>query len=143
PERDVTKDGEAVNSPDDGNATVGVWASTYRKRVQVYGAENDVSDHGDGNQWVQVSRLGNPLVNEVIIPLGKKDKFNATSPADDAENFGKYVVNPELAKVMNLLFPGVVNAPETNRVDIVQAVLQGLPGLNQQTGKPVDTIKVN
>ncbi len=69
--------------------------------------------------------------------------FNRTTPDRDAELYGKYVVNPELARVMNALFPGVVNAPETDRTDIVQAVLQGLPGLNQQTGKPVDTIKLN
>ena len=98
---------------------------------------------GGRGPWVQVSRLGNPLVNEVVIPLGQKDRFNATSPADDAKNFGKFVVNPELAKIMNILFPGVVNAPETGRTDIVRAVLQGLPGLNEQSGKPVDTLKVN
>jgi Domain of unknown function (DUF4331) len=141
PEADVTKDGEQVDSQSDKNAVVGVWASTERRRVQVVG-QND-SDNGNGNDWVQVSRLGNPLVNEVVIPLGQKDRFNATSPADDAKNFGKFVVNPELAKIMNILFPGVVNAPETGRTDIVRAVLQGLPGLNEQSGKPVDTLKVN
>lgn len=142
PEADVTKNGESVDSPSDKNAVVGVWASTERRRVQVIG-QDDSGDSGNGNDWVQVSRLGNPLVNEVVIPLGKKDKFNATSPADDAKNFGQYVVNPELAKIMNILFPGVVNAPETGRTDIVRAVLQGLPGLNEQSGKPVDTLKVN
>jgi hypothetical protein len=81
-------------------------------------------------------------VNEVIIPLGKKDFFNSQSPADDAQ-FGKYVVNPELARVMNALFPGVVKAPETGRVDIVEAVLLGLDGLNRQGNTPVDTIKIN
>ena len=95
--------------------------------------------------WVQVSRLGNPLVNEVIIPLGKKDQFNRTTPDRDAALYGKYVVKPELAAVMNALFG--VGAPEDNRTDIVQAVLQGIPGLNQHKGvkgpPAVDTIKVN
>jgi hypothetical protein len=141
PEADVTKNGERVDSPTDKNAVVGVWASTERRRVQVLGSDDDWRDRGDGGDWVQVSRLGNPLVNEVIIPLGQKDRFNRTSPADDADNYGQFVVKPELAGVLNLLFN--VGAPETNRVDIVQAVLQGLPGLNQQTGKPVDTLKVN
>ena len=141
PEADVTKNGERVDSPSDKNAVVGVWASTERRRVQVVGSDDDWRDHGDGSDWVQVSRLGNPLVNEVVIPLGQKDRFNRTSPADDAANYGQFVVKPELAGVLNLLFN--VGAPETNRLDIVQAVLQGLPGLNQQSGKPVDTLKVN
>ena len=97
------------------------------------------------NKWVQVSRLGNPLVNEVVIPLGQKDKFNRTTPDRDAELYGKYVTTPELAAVLNALFN--INAPETDRTDIVQALLQGLPGLNQHKGKfagtPVDTLKLN
>ena len=60
--------------------------------------------NGAADDEVQVSRLGNPLVNEVVIPLGQKDFFNATSPADDAANFGQYVVKPELAAVINALF---------------------------------------
>ena len=97
-------------------------------------------DHGEG----QVSRLGNPLVNEVVIPLGKKDFFNSTQPSDDGANFGKYVVSPELAKVMNILFPGL-NVPETDRTDIVTALLTGIPGLTQirRDAPPTDTLKVN
>jgi hypothetical protein len=90
---------------------------------------------------VQVSRLGNPLVNEVVIPIGLKDKFNRTSPADDARNFGKFVVEPELAKLMNALFS--LGVKETDRTDIVLALLQGVPGLNRQSDKPVDTLKIN
>jgi hypothetical protein len=135
PEADVTKDGEPVASANASNAVVGVWASTERKKLQVSGS----GEEGHGN-WVQVSRLGNPLVNEVIIPLGQKDRFNRTVPADDAQ-YASFVLNPELAKLMNALFG--LGVQETNRTDIVQAVLQGLPGLNQQTGKPVDTIKIN
>jgi Domain of unknown function (DUF4331) len=138
PERDVTNNGEQVNSEKDKNAVVGVWASTDRRRVQVTGSSDN---NGNGNDWVQVSRLGNPLVNEAVIPLGKKDFFNSTSPADDAKNFGQYVVNPELARLMNALFN--LGVKETGRTDIVQALLQGIPGLNQQSGQPVDTLKLN
>ena len=139
PEEKVTKDGDEVESAKDSNAVVGVWASVERKRVSVLASHND----DDGDDYVQVSRLGNPLVNEVIIPVGKKDQFNRTTPDRDAELYGQYVVKPELAGILNLLFN--VGAPETNRLDIVQAVLQGLPGLNQQgkNPKPVDTIKLN
>jgi hypothetical protein len=137
PEQRVTNDGDEVSSPNADNAVVGVWASTERQKLQV----TDNGDEGGKGDYVQVSRLGNPLVNEVVIPLGTKDRFNRTKPADDGQ-YANFVLNPELAKLMNILFPGV-NAPETNRTDIVQALLQGIPGLNQQTGKPVDTIKVN
>jgi hypothetical protein len=139
PEEKVTRDGDEVESAKDKNAVVGVWASTERRRVSVLASHNG----DDGDDYVQVSRLGNPLVNEVVIPVGKKDQFNRTTPDRDAELYGGFVVKPELAAVLNLLFK--VGAPETNRLDIVQAVLQGLPGLNQQgkDPKPVDTIKLN
>jgi hypothetical protein len=159
PEEDITKNGkeaadgakngkEADDDDDgdddrgkarrssNGNSVVGVWASTERKKLQVTDSDED----GKGD-YVQVSRLGNPLVNEVVIPLGKKDKFNRSKPADDAANFGQFVVEPELAKLMNALFS--LGVKETDRTDIVLALLQGVPGLNQQTGKPVDTIKIN
>ena len=80
----------------------------------------------------------------MVIPLGQKDKFNATQPSDDLKNFGKYVLSPELAKVINVLFPGL-NVPENNRTDIVQALLTGIPGLTQIApgAPPTDTLKIN
>jgi hypothetical protein len=141
PEADVTNNGEQVNSPSDKNAVVGVWASTERKRVQVDGSNPDDNySPKKGDDYVQVSRLGNPLVNEVVIPLGLKDQFNRTKPENDAQ-YANFVLNPELAKLMNALFH--LGVKETDRTDIVEALLQGIPGLNQQTGKPVDTIKLN
>ena len=80
-------------------------------------------------RWVQVSRLGNPLINEVIIPIGQKDKFNRTSPADDLKNFGTYALNPEPARLLNALFK--LGVKESGRTDIVQALLTGIPGLTQ------------
>jgi Domain of unknown function (DUF4331) len=139
PESNVTRDGKSVSSDMAANAVVGVWASTERQSISVKG-------HGHGS-FRQISRLGNPLVNEVIIPLGQKDRFNRTQPKDDAKNYGKYVLTPELAAVLNKLFPGLVNAPEKNRTDIVQAVLQGIPGLNAFPGaagkNATDTLKIN
>jgi len=142
PERKVTKNGRNVSGPDASNAVVGVWSTTERRRIEVTNANFD-SNKGSKGKWVQVSRLGNPLVNEVVIPAGKKDKFNRTRPHKDAANYGQYVVEPELAKILNALFD--IGAPETDRTDIVQALLQGLPGLNQQTNNPlpVDTLKLN
>jgi Domain of unknown function (DUF4331) len=156
PKSEVTVDGKSVSGPSAPNAVVGVWTSTERPRVQVEGSAKLASAvtakkkhnkrHGkrsDDAGFVQVSRLGNPLVNEVIIPIGQKDHFNATQPSQDAKLYGQFVLKPELAHVMNLLFH--INAPETNRTDIVQALLTGIPG-KTQIGKhpvPADTLKIN
>lgn len=149
PEAQVTRNGQAVSSAEAKNAVVGVWSTTERRKLEVtnagYASGAPAKIGKKANKWVQVSRLGNPLVNEVIIPLGMKDKFNRTTPDRDAELYGQFVTEPELAAVLNALFN--VNAPETDRTDIVQAVLQGIPGLNEHKGKfagtPVDTLKLN
>jgi hypothetical protein len=146
PENEVTRDGKQVADMKSGNAVVGVWATTERKRGSVLassaprGRKRGKRSH---DRWVQVSRLGNPLINEVIIPIGKKDKFNATSPADDAKNFGKFALNPEPARILNALFN--LGVKETNRTDIVQALLTGVPGLTQIGKNPAaaDTLKLN
>jgi hypothetical protein len=157
PESKVTKDGKPVASANANNAVVGVWSTTERSRLQVTDRSGIAGisrrghrrhrrrAHRSGESDVQVSRLGNPLVNEVVIPLGKKDQFNRTTPDRDAALYGKFVVKPELAAVLNALFN--VGAPTDNRTDIVQALLQGIPGLNQHKGikgpPAVDTIKLN
>ncbi len=140
PEREVTRDGKQVGDMKSNNAVVGVWSTTERKRGSVL-APSKRKRGGDG--YVQVSRLGNPLINEVIIPIGKKDKFNATSPADDAKNFGQFALNPEPARILNALFG--LGIQETNRTDIVQALLTGVPGLTQIGKNPAaaDTLKLN
>ena len=141
PERHVTRNRRAATNPSSVRSVVGVWASTERRRLEV----TNSSRRGRGH-FTQVSRLGNPLVNELIIPVARKDEFNRTQPRDDARRYGRYVLRPELARAMNALFPGVINAPERDRTDIVQAVLQGIPNLNQQrrgTVPAVDTLKIN
>jgi Domain of unknown function (DUF4331) len=140
PKADVTRDHKAPADAKSANAVVGVWASTFRPRLQVTRRRHA---RRSGSE-VQVSRLGNPLVNELVIPLGQKDRFNATQPSGDLKNFGRYVLSPELAKVINALFPGL-NVPETNRTDIVQALLTGVPGLTQIApgAPPTDTLKLN
>jgi hypothetical protein len=140
PEAEVTRDHKPVSGAGASNAVVGVWASTERQRISV---RSHHGKHHVKRHWVQVSRLGNPLINEVIIPISQKDKFNRTSPADDAKNFGKYALNPEPARLLNALFG--LGVKETNRTDIVQALLTGLPGLTQIGSKPAaaDTLKLN
>src|SRR5207244_7001391 len=136
-ERIVTRNHKPVSGPGAKNAVVGVWSTTERRRLEVTDRAGISRKRRSRNGEVQVSRLGNPLVNEVVIPLGKKDQFNRTTPDRDANLYGQYVVTPELAAVLNALFN--VGAPETGRDDLVQGLLQGLPGLNEHSGPAAGT----
>jgi hypothetical protein len=143
PEAAVTRNGKPVADAKAGNAVVGVWATTERRTTDVLARSSHRRGRHHRSHWVQVSRLGNPLINEVVIPIGQKDEFNRTSPADDLANFGKYALNPEPARLLNALFG--LGVKETNRTDIVQALLTGVPGLTQIGSKPApaDTLKLN
>jgi hypothetical protein len=91
----------------------------------------------------QVSRLSAPLVNEVVIGLPDKDKFNASEPRDDAQ-FATYVTNPTMPALINALFPSVAAPTQFPRVDLVEAFLTGVPGLNQPNGvKPAEMMRLN
>ena len=78
----------------------------------------------EGGAWTQVSRLGSPLVNEVVIGLTDKDKFNASQPKDDVANFGTYVLYPTLPVLVNVLFQ--VPPPATPRNDLLAAFVTGI-----------------
>ena len=91
---------------------------------------------------MNVSRLGMPLVNEVVIPLGMKDRFNNSDPRNDAQ-FGQYVLDPELARLIPVLYPGV-QVPPAPRNDLAAIFLTGIPGLNQPPNvKPAEMIRLN
>lgn len=111
----LQKDGKTVNMAAnilDPDFVIGVWASASRKQIKTLNAG---SDSYSGN-WVQVSRLGMPLTNEAVIPLGMKDKWNATTPANDGQ-FIHYFKNPELALYMdNSQYGGAV--PSLNALRI-------------------------
>jgi hypothetical protein len=91
---------------------------------------------------VQVSRLGNPLVNEVVIPLRDKDRWNASDPSDDARFVPRFK-SPEVTRLANLLYPALDDAPEANRGDIGAILLNGIPGLNFTGPKPADLVRLN
>ncbi|WP_328441402.1 DUF4331 domain-containing protein [Streptomyces sp. NBC_00457] len=93
---------------------VGIWSTTQRKNAQ--------------GHFRQVSRLGMPLVNEVVNPLKDKDTFNASAPWDDAQ-FLKNVTNPELPKLIEAIYK--IDAPDEPRNDLVDVFLKGVEGLNQ------------
>jgi hypothetical protein len=139
PEQALTRDGKAVSEASASNAAVGVWASTERKKLVV----SDGRGRGGVGPWVQVNRLGNPLINELFIPISRKDEFNRTDPHQDGARFGEYALEPELIKALNALFG--LGIKETNRTDIVQALFTGIPGLTQIGDSPAaaDTLKLN
>ncbi len=138
--------GNAPSAPTAPNAVIGVWASSSRSRVTVLntGALRRQSIGATS----QVSRLGMPLVNEVVLPLAFKDLFNASQPSGDAPlftsnaTFRNRVLDPELAKLMTALYG--ISVPPAPRNDLVQVFLTGLPGANQPPNvTPAEMIRLN
>jgi hypothetical protein len=117
------------------NGTIGVWSSVDRRKVTRRGAATQ-----NAGGWVQVNRLANPLVNEVVIPTGLKDRWNALQPASEAA-FKKYYETPILAAVINKLYK--LEVPETGRDDLVAVLLTGVPKLNFTGSKLADLLRVN
>ncbi len=93
--------------------------------------------------YVQVSRLGMPLVNEVVIGIKDKDRFNSSQPINDGQ-FAKYVTNPTLPTLVQLLFPTVKAPTKFPRTDLVATFLTGLPGLNKPASvRPAEMLRLN
>ncbi|MBA2489191.1 MAG: DUF4331 domain-containing protein [Chloroflexi bacterium] len=122
----LTNDGEPVTDPAGTNAVIGIYAGSARLSTKVL---NDTGVPELSGDYVQVSRLGNPLINEVIIPLGDKDLWNASDPANDADFADRYL-NSELAAIINTVYPTLPDARTTDRTDLVLILGQGVPGLN-------------
>jgi hypothetical protein len=114
-----------------GDPIVGAWSTSSRM----------VFPDLDVPLFAQMSRLGSPLVNELVIGLKDKDRFNGGEPKDDAR-FGEYVTHPTLPVLIEALFG--VPAPAAPRNDLVQVFLTGVPGLNQPKGvKPAEMLRLN
>src|SRR6202162_107700 len=110
----VTKNGLFPSNTADPNSIIGVWSDTWVRMNRVFQTTGDKP--ALSGPFVQVSRLGFPLINEVIIPYGMKDHWNATLPKDDAQFIPFYQV-PELAKIINSRFG--VTIPPTPRADML------------------------
>jgi hypothetical protein len=125
----LTSDGSVPTNPMSSKAVLGIYASASRRKISILGGDGGSNDVGP---WQQVSRLGNPLFNEVIVPMSQKDEWNATEPEDD-NNFLSFVQHPELAKLLPALYPGVfpnlatLNASGAARADLVAILMTGLP----------------
>ncbi|MDB5777876.1 MAG: hypothetical protein JWP93_241 [Polaromonas sp.] len=97
----------------------------------------------EGGPWAQVSRVGMPLVNEVVIGMDDKDRFNASKPSGDAQ-FINYVTNPTLPAVVQTLFPSAQAPTNFPRTDLVTVFLKGLEGLNQPKNVvPSEMLRLN
>lgn len=113
-----------------GRPTIGIWTTASRQKVQITNSEPGRKTFS--GPFVQVSRLGMPLINEVVIPLGHKDRWNTLTPDGDSQ-FAKYVAHPELAGLLPVLYPGVfpkldaVNKAGTARADLEAILLTGIP----------------
>jgi hypothetical protein len=150
PKSDLLRKG--AHRVEDARSVIGVWTTASRQKVRVWSA--DRGENVNSGPYRQVSRLGNPLVNEVIIPLGKKDLWNTLPPADDKQ-FASYFAAPGLSALLPVLYPGVF--PELEklvksgkpRVDIEAILLTGIPagiikGLQNNTGTVLsDMLRLN
>ncbi len=149
----------------DGDEVIGVWSTASRKKFRAFD-ENSGANPVETGRWVQVSRMGAPLVNEVVIPIGLKDTFNTLRPDQDAPTLAglevapfategdiPLVTDPILADLIEILYPGVETPPDGSRSDLVAIFLTGLDqatadsigvGRTAQTnGVPAEMLRLN
>ncbi len=147
PKSSLVEDGPVPTDPMSPLSTLGIWASATRSKSTVRDGDRVIG----AGPHVQVSRLGNPLFNEVIVPMSAKDRWNRLDPIDDAEFVG-YVEHPELAGLLPVLYPGVfpnLAALDAPRADLVAVLLTGIPegivpGFQNYTGPtPADFLRLN
>jgi hypothetical protein len=130
PITDLTRSRAIPSGPTAPDAVIGVWATASRRTTTVI---QNTGARITGGAWQQISRLGNPLVNEVVIPLGLKDAFNSLSPQVDGTipQVVQAVTDPELARLMAAVFG--ITIPPAPRNDLVAIFATGIP-VNAVTG---------
>jgi hypothetical protein len=149
PISDLSRNGDIPKDPSKASAVIGVWATASRQKSRVWDEKKErYVGHGP---WKQVSRLGNPLFNEVLVPMAQKDKWNHLRPRDDHQ-FAKYVNKPELQGLLPALYPGVfpnLKAYTKPRADLHAILLTGIPngvvpGFQNYTGAvEADFLRLN
>jgi hypothetical protein len=151
----------AGTASSDPKCVIGVWSTAERPSVitRSFSASGAVSSTGSGSP-IQVSRLGNPLVNEVVLPLALKDAFNTISPATDFPLFSATagplagagailrtsILTPELANLIPVLYPAVSQKVPTPRTDLLTVFLTGVPGVTRQQNSattPSEQLRLN
>ncbi len=145
----VTRHGSHPTDVMSAGSVIGVWATASRRKSRIF--DKTTGKYAQTGPWEQVSRLGNPLFNEVIVPMAEKDYWNARPPSGDSR-YAKYVNHPELGAKLPILYPGVfphLKAYKKARADLHAILLTGLPsgvvpGFQNYTG-PVeaDMLRLN
>ena len=146
----LTSDGKVPTDPMSPKAVIGVWGAAYRRKAARI-RDRD-RGHRNAGPWEQVSRLGNPLFNEVIVPMSRKDEWNSRGPEDD-RRFARFVARPELARLLPALYPGVfpnlAMLNDRDRADLLAILLTGvpqglIPGFQNLTGtSQADMLRLN
>ncbi len=149
PKSDLTDGNVTPTEVGAATSVVGVWATASRQKTRVI--KRDGKGSVNSGPYQQVSRLGNPLFNEVITPMARKDEWNATPPSDDSD-YARYVSTPELAGLLPVLYPGVfpnLAAYAEPRADLLAILLTGIPtgvvpGFQNYTGpNQADMLRLN
>ena len=145
---DVTEHHNVPTDVTDDDSVVGIWATASRQRIKIRHHDGRTENSG---RFVQVSRLGFPLFNELLVPMARKDYWNSQEPDDDAQ-FAGGVLHPELAKLLPVLYPGVfpnLAAYTKPRADLSAIILTGIPngvvpGFQNYTGRVLsDMLRIN
>jgi Domain of unknown function (DUF4331) len=122
---------------------IGAWTTSSVPKLDQEQTQDQVWQDSEGHLLRQVSRLAQPLVNEAVIGLPDKDRFNGSNPLQDSQ-FLRYVTNPTLPVLLNTLFGNAALTPATPRNDLVSVFLTGVKGLNQpQTVRPAELMRLN
>ncbi|MDA4135646.1 MAG: DUF4331 domain-containing protein [Thaumarchaeota archaeon] len=155
PITELTSTGKLPSGVADPTATIGVWSTASRQQVRVLETNQYNQPIAElAGAWYQVSRLGNPLINEVVIPLSQKDYWNQQAPVADSQFVANYNV-PQLGGLLPVLYPGVFPnlaayaAANNTRADLVAILLTGIPtgliaGFQNYTGTvQADELRLN
>jgi len=146
----LTRNGTVPTDVMGPESVLGIWGAASRRKATILDDRGGRRGSAAG-PWVQVSRLGNPLFNEVIVPMAQKDRWNAVGPDRDAE-FARYVAQPELAKLLPVLYPDVfpnLAGLTADRADLLAILLTGIPagivpGFQNYTGPTqADMLRLN
>lgn len=122
-------------------ATIGVWGATSRPRVTVRRAPLPEQNSGT---WSQIQRMANPLINELLIGVGSKDRFSMDQPKNDAQ-FASFFLDPTLARVLNAATGGVLSIPTPPRTDLLPLVTYAPPiaAMGTPSGPVADLLRLN
>ncbi len=142
----ITQDGK-IHDANEPEATIGVWGTTLRSKVKIYSRKPGHEAY-TSRRKVQIQRMGNPLINELLIGISSKDKFSRSKPNKDAQ-FANFFLDPVLPRVLNALYDtisaGVLPIPDAPRNDLLPLV-QYLPPIAAEgtpSGPVADLLRLN